>query len=216
MSSPRAFEADESSARSTLSVELSREQIKWLEQQARGRTSSVSAVIRTILSSLMGGEGEGQIPERTPEATPADVDPRGKSPTAESRREVPRNGRAQDGESGGEQANSREAEDSASDRSNLADRLRSASERLEALTEAESSEPDASEPDASDPDEIKTSRFLGVGETPNRTDADSDLKNRARRFAEMSGKTTDEDGEGTPRTTVTDVFDRSMFEMVEE
>lgn len=211
MSSPRAFEADESSARSTLSVELSREQIKWLEQQGRGRTSSVSAVIRTILSSLMGGEGEGQIPERTPEATPADVDPRGKSPTAESRREVPQNGRAQDGESEGGQANSRGAEDSASDRSNLADRLRSASERLEALTEA-----DDSEPDASGPDEIKTSKFLGAGETPNRTDADSDLKNRARRFAEMSGKTTDEDGEGAPRTTVTDVPDRSMFEMVEE
>jgi len=98
-----------------------------------------------------------------------------------------------------------------SDQSNLVDRLRSASERLGALTEAESSEPGAS-----DPDEIETSEFLGAGGVLSRTDADSDLKDRARRFAEMGDETTDENSEEAPRTIATDVPDRSMFEMVEE
>ena len=218
MSSARASEADEPDGRSALQVELSPEQIEWLEQQARGRTSSVSAVIRTILSSRMRGTEQGRvtgtrIPERR---APVDVDPGGDAPTEQSQGEGPRNGPVQDDKPEGKEPNGRGAEDSASDQSNLVDRLRSASERLGALTEAESSEAESSEPDASDPDEIETSEFLGAGGVLSRTDADSDLKDRARRFAEMGDETTDEDSEEAPRTIATDVPDRSMFEMVEE
>jgi hypothetical protein len=214
MSSARASEADEPDGRSALQVELSPEQIEWLEQQARGRTSSVSAVIRTILSSRMHGAGQAPATERreTIDAEPGGEASEGKAPG----REGPRKEHSRDGDSKSKEVNSRESASSASDRSNLVDRLRSASERLGALTEAESTEAESSEPDASDPDEIETSEFLGADGVLSRTDADSDLKDRARRFAEMGDETTDENSEEAPRTIATDVPDRSMFEMVEE
>lgn len=160
-----------------LQVEFTREQVAWLMQEARRRESSVSALLRAFLAASMRESENG-----------------GTAHDAKTEGVAGRDGAATGSEQDGD-----------ADESNLVDRLRSAHERLESLT-------DSTPPDRTDPEQEE---FIGAGGVFRDGDEASNLRARARRFAEMADQTDDQDDEDSSNPLTTDAPDRSMFELIE-
>lgn len=153
----------------SLQVELTPEQIAWLEEKAEERGVSVDHMLRTVLTAQMRGSDE--IP--SPSSGSGDGAPQSTT--------TPTSGRS-------ESAGTSNATDSDTDTPSIVESLRSASERLDDLTEEEEAEES------------------NLGDTLTR------LKGRANNLANRSSEEED-DNEEDPGTVLMD--EQSMFDMVD-
>lgn len=156
---------DDTDQLESLEVELTSEQLSWLRGKADERGVSLDHMLRTILTAQMDGVDEAPSPpshsgDGAPEST-TDASP-----------------------------NSTDTAKSAPDKSSLVESLRSASERLDDLTEEEE----------------------GEEENGNSHDLHDTL---SRLTARANSVTDDADAENDPGTVLMDNPNQSMFDMVD-
>ena len=164
---------DETDQLESLRVELTPEQIEWLEKTAAERGLSVDHLLRSIITAQMRGVDETpSVPEESGDGTSGSpsMDVSGTPPT--------------DTTDAGDEESSR-----GSDPPSIVESLRSASERLQDLTEEE--------------DEAKES---GLHDTLSRLQAHMD----------STPDTDEDDSSNTPSRTMLDNENRSMFDMMDE
>lgn len=155
----------------SLEVELTSKQIEWLRQKADERDVSLDHVLRSVVTAQIRAQNDGVEEESAPSMS-GDGQPA--SPPNESKDEE------------GASTSTDAADD---DTPSIVDSLRSASERLQDLTEKDD---EAETPDPHDTLERLRAR-LGDG-----------------------GDTDEESEAGSPGTVVLQNQNRSMFDMVEE
>ncbi len=153
----------------SLNVELTAEQIEWLERKADERGVSVGHMLRTVLTAQMRGTTD--IPSPGPSGDGA--------PQSDSRESTDTSGTT-----GGKESDT--------DTPSIVESLRSASERLDDLTEKDEGEDE-------EDDEL--------GDTLAR------LKTRAESMANRGGDEAEDDPD--PGTVLMDDSDQSMFDMVD-
>lgn len=167
---------DESDRLESLEVELTRKQVEWLREKADERNLSLDHVLRSVITAQIRGQdesmepsspvsGDGQPPV-SPSAAPDDTD---------REMSIPSDAAADD----------EEDDDSPS----IVDSLRSASERLQDLTEQDD------EAETPDPHDTLKRLQARLGEGP---EAD------------------DESEEESPGTVILQNQNRSMFDMMED
>jgi hypothetical protein len=155
----------------SLEVELTSKQIEWLRQKADERDLSLDHVLRSIITAQIRSQPDGL--DASSSSTPSeDREPSAPSPAST-------NGTADRSDASGA------ADD---DSPSIVDSLRSASERLQDLTEND----DAETPDPHDTLQRLQARLGENGETENESDAD------------------------TPGTVLLKNQNRSMFDLMED